>query len=60
MNDPNQQQRVNGESTLEVVGEAAEIGVDVASEGIVDMAIDGVTAVAEIAGEVVGGVLDIG
>lgn len=60
MNDPDQHRNENGEPALEAVAEIADVGIDIASEGIVDTVVDGVTAVAEIAGELIGGVLDIG
>jgi hypothetical protein len=53
MSDPNQRQNESNDS----LGEAADNGGEIATEGIVEMAFDGVTATAEMAGEVVLGVL---
>ena len=56
MTDPDQRHNeANG--TLDVLEDVADIGGEIATEGIVEMAFDGVTAAAEIAGEVVLGVL---
>lgn len=57
MTDPNQQREEHGGAALEVVGDVAEVGVDIATEGIVDMAVDGASAAAEIAGDLLGGIL---
>lgn len=57
MSDPNQQREEHGRAALEVVGDVAEVGVDIATEGVIDMTLDGVSAAAEIAVDIVGGVL---
>jgi len=57
MNDPNRQQKEDGGSSFDVLEDVADIGGDIATDGIVDMALDGLSAAAEIAGDVVGGVL---
>ena len=57
MIDPNQQQKNGNGSSFDVLEDVADIGGDIATEGIVDMALDGLSTAAEIAGEVVGGVL---
>ena len=57
MTDPNQQQKEDSGASLDVLEGVTDIGGDIATDGIVDMALDGLSAAAEIAGDVVGGVL---
>lgn len=59
MTDPNHQRRENGESLPDAVAEVLEVGADLPSEGLVDMTLEGLSAAADIAGDVVGGVLSI-
>lgn len=63
MENPNDKNRSSvGETVAEVGGEAADIGVEVAAEGVVGVVVDGALGVAEAAGEiaidVVGGVFE--
>ena len=54
MSDPNHQRKEGGESAIETVGESAELGVEILSEGVVDMALDGASAAVELAGDLMG------
>jgi hypothetical protein len=55
MADPNKDRR---DSPSDLIEGSVDLGTGVSEDGIVDMTVDAVSSIVEIAGEVVGGVFD--